>query len=80
MSMQFDRRVQYFHQKGWIANHFIVKKDLNSILKNRLKKVEEINRLSLPHSDTPIHFTSAQFAKNHKPFTAPDKFRQYHSR
>ena len=80
MSLQFDRKAQYFQQRGWIANHFTVKNNLNSILKNRLRKTADNFRLHLSHAQTPIHFNSSQYAHNQKPFTLPNRFQQYNTR
>jgi hypothetical protein len=62
MSLQPEVRVQYYHQKKWIANHFLIKNNLNNILKNRLKKTAETLRPELAYEQTPIHFRSTKFS------------------
>jgi hypothetical protein len=71
-----ERRPQFFHQKGWIANNFKVKNNVSAILKTRQKNHTEMGRPEYSHGATPIHHRSTELARTSKPSTAPAKSRR----
>jgi hypothetical protein len=79
-SWEGQRRPQFFHQKGWIANHFKVKNNVSNILKIRQKNHTEMGRPEYAHGATPIHHRSAELARTVKPSTAPAKSRRSKSK